>query len=100
MSKSGGSEAAAPKLKRNRIKEGTPPIAKDGGATDSGGDREVPAADNMELLSDRLVNEINEEDKKLKKQSMDIGMWSNDMMASGGGGGSNRSRSGSRGAIL
>ena len=95
MSKSGSSEAAAPKLKRNRIKEGTP-IAKDGGATDPG-DREVPA-DNMELLSDRLVNEINEEDKKLKKQSMDIGMWSNDMMASGGG--SIRSRSGSRGAIL
>ena len=90
-----GKESSKPK--RNRIKEGTPLVKDDNGA-DSG--REAPAAaeDNLELLSDRLVNEINEEDKKLKKQSMDIGMWSNDMIAPDGGrgSGSNRSRSGSR----
>ena len=88
------SATSTSKPKRNRIKEGTP-IAKDEGNPDPG-DQKVPT-DNLEQLSDRLVNEINEEDKKLKKQSMDIGMWSNDMMASGGrGGGSNRSHSGSR----
>ena len=90
-----GKESSKPK--RNRIKEGTS-LAKDDDDADSG--KEAPAAteDNLDLLSDRLVNEINEEDKKLKKQSMDIGMWSNDMIAPDGGrgSGSNRSRSGSR----
>lgn len=94
VSKEGKDKESTSKPKRNRIREGAP-IAKgsaeDGDNPDSG----VPT-DNMELLSDRLVNDINEEDKKLKKQSMDIGMWSNDMMGASGGRGSNRSHSGSR----
>ena len=69
VSKNGGAGAEgkeSSKPKRNRIKEGTP-LTKDDDEAVS--EREAPAAeDNLELLSDRLVNEINEEDKKLKKQ--------------------------------
>ncbi len=33
----------------------------------------------LEALSDRLVDKIKEEDRKLKKKSLEIGMWSNEM---------------------
>ncbi len=36
--------------------------------TEGGADEEKEALGDLDLLSDRLVNEINEENKKLKKQ--------------------------------
>ncbi len=33
----------------------------------------------LEALSDRLVEKLNEEDRKLKKKSLEIGTWSNEM---------------------
>ena len=35
--------------------------------------------DKIDSLSEKLINEINAEDKKLKKKSLEIGTWSNEM---------------------